>query len=440
MNGKKDTPPFNADAENSIIGSLMLWPDMMREVVSTLVPEDFYQPRAQTLYATMLDLHAKSVPVDIVTVSDALPDIDRQWLLTIQNDTPARSAMAHYANIVIDASRRRELIQLSSEVQRRAFDPNADLEELLADADPKLNHRVRPRSATIAGFSELAEWEKTAEMDEADLPWLIPHIIKPRWRTILVAGEGVGKAVFLRQIGLHAAAGLDPFDPSKRIAPIRVLYVDAENSASTILHQNRIVNKAINVVRWTEGRFFLMHREQSMNLRDRVQRAELEAAIQSCRPQLVIAGPLYKLGVRRTRNEDLEQVAGDFAEIMDDLRIRYNFALMLEHHMPKQEKGSKYVMEPFGSSLWKRWAETGLGMNDHQKAMEDPDHIAPLDVDIEFFRPPRDIAEWPRALSARYPSQNLAWTPTFARARGSGVGARWIDGEWTYTAPPKPSH
>lgn len=434
-------PPANVEAENSIIGSIMLWPDLMIDLVGTLVPEDFYQPRAQAVYAAMGDLREAGTPIDIVTVSDVVPNVDRAWLLQVQNDTPARSATKHYANIVIDAARRRELIALSSEVQRQAYDPNTDLEEVIAEADPKLNQRIRPRSTAIKGFSEISAWEQGAQEEEDLQPWLVPHIIKPKWRIMVVAGEGVGKMVFLRQIGLHAAAGLDPFDASKHIVPIRVLLIDAENSASTILYQNRIVNNQINVVRRTQGRFFLLHREQGFNVRERVIRAEFEAVVQACRPQLVIAGPLYKLGARRSqgRNEDQEGLAGDIAEVFDDLRIRYNFALMLEHHMPKGEKGAMTQIEPFGSSLWRRWVETGLGLNDHGAAKEDPHGQRPLDVDIEFFRPPRDQAEWPRSLAARHPGQNLAWAPHFEETRGRRIGAKYIDGEWTYTAPVKPS-
>ena len=180
--------------------------------------------------------------------------------------------------------------------------------------------------------------------------------------------------------------------------------------------------------------------KQGFNLRERVIRAEFEAAIQACRPQLVIMGPLYKMGVKRSqgKNEDLEGIAGDWTDLMDDLRIRYGFALMIEHHMPKTERGAMLQMEPFGSSLWKRWVETGLGLNDHGAAKEDPHGQRPLDVDIDFFRPPRDIAEWPVALEARHPGQQLAWVPRFEHSRGRRIGARYVDGEWTYTAPPKP--
>lgn len=107
--------------------------------------------------------------------------------------------------------------------------------------------------------------------------------------------------------------------------------------------------------------------------------------------------------------------------------------------MPKQEKGSLLMMEPFGSSLWKRWVETGLGLNDFGAAKEDPHGQRPLDVEIQFFRTPRDVAEWPERLAARYTGQNLAWAPTFHQSRGHRIGAKYIDGEWTYTTPMKPA-
>lgn len=425
--------PANLDAENSLIGAILLAPELMRVAMTTVQPGDFFQPKAQHLFAAMCELHSKGQPVDIVTISDALVDVDREWMLACQNVTPSLSYAPHYANLVIEESRRRQFIALGAQVQQMAYD-HADPDVIMDAADPRMNPLVRPRNAAIKDLLDVRDWERDSqEADDAE-PWLIPHICKRRWRMILVASEGVGKATFLRQLGLHAAAGLDPFDASCKIKPIRVLYVDCENSASSIRHQHKLANKTLDLVAMSQGRYFLMHREAGFDIRQRVTLSEIEAAIQQTKPDLVIMGPLYKM-FKRNRSEDWETPAGQVAEILDDLRVRYNFAIMIEAHAAKGDGKTPRVLTPFGSSVWARWAETGVAMNDHGEAKDNPPQMT---VDVEFFRPPRDIAEWPIRLTRGGLSQNLAWSPTFDYARGVGIGAKFIDGEWTYTTPVKP--
>lgn len=423
-------PPSNLGAENSLLGALMLRPDLLNEIVLTVQPGDFFQPKAQELYDAMVNLHQRGLPVDIVTIAGELRgEFDRSWLLEIQNETPSISRAPHYANLVIEESRRRQFIALGSEVQRLAYQ-GADPDEILMAADPRTNMLVRPRNAAIDDLMEISEWEQKTQEEDDNEPWLIPHIIKRRWRIMIVAGEGVGKATFMRQLGLHAAAGIDPFDPNKTITPIRVLYMDFENSASSIRHQHALASKTVDLIQASQGRYFMFHREQGIDIRNRVTRSEIESAIQRTRPDIVFMGPLYKMF--RRRNEDWETPAAMVAEILDDLRVRYNFAIVIEAHAAKAQPGVKRVLTPFGSSVWARWAETGVALNDHGEANNNPPQLT---IDVEFFRPPRDIAEWPIRLT-RGGQQTLGWSPTFDYARGVGIGAKFIDGEWTYAVQP----
>lgn len=420
-------PPSNVPAEDSLLGAIMLQPSLLETIKLTVVAADFYQPKAQELYNTMLQLHDRGMPVDVVTISGELRgEFDRTWLMEIQNETPSISRAPHYANMVIAESRRRQFIALGSQVQELAY-AGADPDEIMQAADPRMNMLVRPRNAALDDLMEIAEWEAMARQVDDSEPWLIPHLAKRRWRIMVVAGEGVGKMTLLRQIGLHAAAGLDPWDASRHITPIRVTHMDFENSASSILHQNALANRSMDLVKMTQGRYSLFHREQGIDIRNRVTRSEIEAVIQRTKPDLVVMGPLYKM-FRRNRSEDWETPAGQVAEILDDLRTRYNCAIMIEAHAAKASQGAMRELTPFGSSVWSRWCETGVALNDHGQAKDNPPQLT---IDVEFFRPPRDIAEWPDTLS-RGGQQNLAWSPSFHLGRGGRIGARFIDGEWTY--------
>jgi hypothetical protein len=68
----------------------------------------------------------------------------------------------------------------------------------------------------------------------------------------------------------------------------------------------------------------------------------------------VVLGPIYK-SFRKDSRRQSDEVVEEVCSIFDDLRTRYGFALLLEHHSPR---GSESLF-PFGSSVWERWPEFG---------------------------------------------------------------------------------
>jgi RecA-family ATPase len=68
------TPHYNMEAEQSVLGAILVAPDKLNPVSDLLTPEDFYQKAHGLIYKSMLDLHAKGEPVDLVTVTALLKD------------------------------------------------------------------------------------------------------------------------------------------------------------------------------------------------------------------------------------------------------------------------------------------------------------------------------------------------------------------------------
>lgn len=160
-----------------------------------------------------------------------------------------------------------------------------------------------------------------------------------------------------RQIATAASSGIHPFMTSDPMEPIPTLMIDLENPADAINETGRRMRAAAGTA-WGRQRVSLWHRPGGINIRRRQDRGELEAILKRTRPALVTIGPLYKLYVTAARESD-EQVAAEVQGILDDLRTRFDFALLLEHHAPKAD-GSQRPMSPYGSSLWLRWPELGL--------------------------------------------------------------------------------
>ena len=86
-----------------------------------------------------------------------------------------------------------------------------------------------------------------------------------------------------------------------------------------------------------------------LDLRSPRDRADLIREIRAQRPQLVVAGPVYKLG-RRHDGESYEDAAEGLQGVLDELRTRFGFAVILEHHAPKPQGGKRDLL-PWISAL-----------------------------------------------------------------------------------------
>lgn len=204
-------------------------------------------------------------------------------------------------------------------------------------------------------------------------------------------------SVLFRQVAIAAAAGIHPMLHTP--IPKQVsLVVDLENPDEAIID---VCNPIVAEARRTNGegyeheRAWLWHRPGGINLRARGDRAQLEAVIATVRPSLVCIGPLYKC-YQVGGHESDEQAAGEVERVFDDLRTRYQFALMIEHHAPKKTSMSgKRDLNPYGSSLWLRWPELGITLE-------------PIDGDVRNirlgrFRGDRVVSSWPERLERSKP-------------------------------------
>lgn len=424
----RDEIPQANDAEIALLGAMMLEPSIIGDIRDIVLPQDFFQPRAGRVYQVILEMYAAAQPIDVVTISDALVgEEDASFLLEAQNLLPSISRAPYYAGMIAASAQRRAALLMATDLANAVRAGEEPLE--LADRLEEMAQQFRsPAGGTEMDLPTAAEFMARLEELPPGDEWLIEHIIQRQMRTIMIAGEGVGKATLMRQIGLHAAAGMDPFDQSIRIRPVKTLYIDAENQASAIGHQHRLANTRLDLSTLAGENYRIWHCPDGIDLRSREGRRRIERALQRVRPDLVLAGPLYKL-FRRGHAEDMEQATIEFCELIDHLRVRYDFAVVLEHHVPKGTASSSRDLIPFGSSVLMRWPEVGLTLNDGGKAKGMPDTLV---IDVERYRADRMPTEWPARLTRGAMMTNIAWSPTFDARRGMTVNARMIDGEWAY--------
>lgn len=138
-------PPQNPEAENSVLGCLMLDKDAIIQVADKILAEDFYDSRNKIIYEVMLQLFEKSTSIDILTVSNRLEEkklLEKVgglgYLTDIVNSVPSATHVTHYASIVRKKGTLRRLITSAGEISNLAFKEEGEIENILDSAEQKL--------------------------------------------------------------------------------------------------------------------------------------------------------------------------------------------------------------------------------------------------------------------------------------------------------------
>ena len=134
-NAAATSPPFDLDAEKSVIGSILLKPDVLKSLSSIIGPNDFYDTAHAAVYLAACDCWEAGEPVDAVTVGQRLEAAGR--LADVGGAAGINDFMEavgnveyidHYAGIVAEKSRRRRMYYDAHDLARKAADPSTDAE------------------------------------------------------------------------------------------------------------------------------------------------------------------------------------------------------------------------------------------------------------------------------------------------------------------------
>lgn len=143
--GSNPNPPQSADAEASLLGSLIIDSDAFVKIADTLKAEDFFNDQHRAIFSSMRKLFDKRRPIDVLTLSEQLKtsgeldDIGGAGYLTeLTNFVPTASHVEHYADIVAEKSIRRRLIEASEAIADISAQEGKGLEELIEEAEAKL--------------------------------------------------------------------------------------------------------------------------------------------------------------------------------------------------------------------------------------------------------------------------------------------------------------
>lgn len=401
------SPLYDAAAEEAVLGAALLSQVAVETMLSTLVASDFGSPNRAAIFGAIGELYRRGEVVNPLSVQAALTRAGTAWdtasgdLIALQANAPGTSAaiVTTHGRLMTEHSLRRRLVTSATALSENAYDPTKDPGDVLDEHRASLTDIDSPVLFRSPGDIDIAEFIRQEDDSAATV---VPNLLVEDDRAIIVGLEGSGKTELLRQIAFCVSRGVHPFAFTP-IPPLPTLLVDLENPKALVRRRLKYLDSLMRTGQET-ARGMLWHRPGGIDLRRRADRLELEDVIRRNRPKLVCLLPVYKMYTKKA-NESEEAVCSELQAILDDLRVRYAFALVLEHHAPQGNNGTR-ELRPFGSSLWLRWPEYGLRLT--------PDSERPREVlHVGRWRGDRSQARWPDELhrGRAWPWQGV-WSKT----------------------------
>ncbi|MCF7904906.1 MAG: replicative DNA helicase [Candidatus Marinimicrobia bacterium] len=156
-------PPHNEEAEQSVLGSMMLDRSALSAAMEILDSSSFYRPAHQKIFTAIINLDERGEPVDQISVVDELKRSENlqaaggaYYVSEITEKIPSTANARFYARLVMESSALRALIQLSAELSTEAYETRERVDDLLEKAERKIFELSEKRFKT-ADFVQMSE-------------------------------------------------------------------------------------------------------------------------------------------------------------------------------------------------------------------------------------------------------------------------------------------
>lgn len=168
-------PPQNLEAEQSVLGAMLIDRDAIITAAEILRPEDFYRDGHQKIYRAMVKLTERGEPVDLITLAEELGQKSQMeaigglpYLTTLANVVPTAANSGYYARIVQEKAILRAMIHAATRIVSRCFEAADDVDEIMDEAERTI-FEISQRS-TPQGFTPMKDILKGA-FDRIDSLW-----------------------------------------------------------------------------------------------------------------------------------------------------------------------------------------------------------------------------------------------------------------------------
>jgi len=203
--------PWSPEAEQSVLGALLLDNSVFDRVRGLLKREAFFDHRHAAIWQAASELLTAGKAADVVTVFDALPEDKREevgglaYLHQLAEGTPSIASAQQYAEIVRDRAVRRELLAASDEIRALAVNA-ADVGQALSEAQVAVAQVSTVRSSATAPRACTLDLRSLAQRRAPTREWFIPGWLGPG-PSLFAAGGGIGKTLMAQQVATAGALG-----------------------------------------------------------------------------------------------------------------------------------------------------------------------------------------------------------------------------------------
>ncbi|MFO7986506.1 MAG: replicative DNA helicase [Desulfatiglandaceae bacterium] len=254
-------PPHNNEAEQAILGSILLNNDTMNQVMDILSPDDFYREAHSALFERMVYLYNRAEPIDIITLSEALTakgaletSGGTEYLASLVQSVTTSAGSVYYAEIIRNLSVKRRLIGQCSVISELCFQEDKETDALLEIAEQSIFDIAE--SQIREGFDSLnnvikesfKKLESTAALDGyvTGVPTGFERFdrltagLQPSDLIIIAGRPSMGKTAFALNIGYNSAqktekgVAIFSLEMSKQQLGLRLLGFDSGINATRL--------------------------------------------------------------------------------------------------------------------------------------------------------------------------------------------------------------
>lgn len=220
-------PPQALDLEEAVLGAMMIDSGAVNDAIDILnVPDAFYDPRHKCIFSAIHDLFRNSQPIDLYTVSEQLRkngELEKAgglfYLSTLTNKIASAAHVEYHSRIIIEKFIQREIIRMSNEILKEAFDETKDVFNVLSKAEEQLfaiaqNNMKKSydtmNSAMTAAIDEIEKARKNSDgisgvptgfrdLDRLTSGWQRSDMI------VIAARPAMGKTAFVLSMARNTA-------------------------------------------------------------------------------------------------------------------------------------------------------------------------------------------------------------------------------------------
>lgn len=219
-------PPQNLEAEQSVLGSILIDNQVFHKVIDFLSPEDFYRPANGKIFGGMIELITQSQPIDVLTLSSKLKTLGlyeevggAAYVAEILERVPTALNAEYHAKLIRDQATKRNLVSVCNEIASRGLDASETTEELLDYAEKRIfslssskqtRSLVPVRDVVKDAFRELEKrFENQGQMTGVASGYINLDKITQGFQKsdliIVACRPGMGKTSFSLGVARHAA-------------------------------------------------------------------------------------------------------------------------------------------------------------------------------------------------------------------------------------------